>query len=327
MPVSRFSRAAFLAVLLSAPFATESFAQQDYPTRPIRLIVPYPPGGPTDLFARMLSERLGMRLRQHVVIDNRGGAATTIGAGIAARSAPDGYTLLIGTEATFTVNPVLTSKLSYDPVKDFAAISMLTSQPYLLAVNPSLPVNSVSQLVAYAKANPGKLSYASSGTGGGAQLVGEMFNHLAGTNIVHVPYKGAAPAILAVISGQVELTFAGISASYPQAVSGKVRALAVTSAKRYAAAPHIPTIAEGGIVDFSWTGFSAMVAPRGTPQHVIKRLNSELIAILNEPEFVQEIRKRGIEPNPGTPDRFAAYVKSEIARLKAMIKSSGLKIE
>lgn len=325
MKIFKLSRMAFLAaaVLVAAP----AFAQQDYPARPIRLIVPYPPGGPSDLMGRMTGDVLAKRLAQNVVVDNRGGAATAIGAEIAARSPADGYTLLVSSETTFAVNPALKSKLSYNPERDFAPISRLTTQPYVLAVTLALPVNSVSQLVAYAKANPGKLSFGSAGLGGANHLAGEMFKTVAGIDIVHVPYKGNGPAIVDLIGGQIGLMLGSISSLYPHATAKKLRLLAVASSQRSAAAPEIPTFAEGGVPGYRVNGWNCLVAPRGTPQHVIKRLNAVIVAGFSEPEFVARLRKQSIDPAVGTPDQLAAYMKSEIARYRKLIKAIGLTVE
>ena len=325
MELSKLTCTAFLAAALS--IAASSFAQQDYPARPIRLIVPYPPGGPTDLIGRLTSDVLAKRLAQNVVVDNRGGAATAIGAEMAAHSPADGYTLLVSSETTFAVNPALTSKLPYNPERDFAPISLLTTQPYVLAVTLSLPVNSVSQLVAYAKANPGKLSYGSAGAGGANHLAGEMFKHVAGIDMVHVPYKGNGPAIIDLIGGQIGVMIGSISSLYPHAAAKKLRLLAVASATRSAAAPEIPTFAEGGVPGYRVNGWNCLVAPRATPQPVIKRLNAEIVAGFSQPDVVERLRKQSIDPAAGTPDQLAAYMKSEIARYHQLIKAVGLKAE
>ena len=325
MKISKLSRMAFLpaAVLIAAP----SVAQQDYPNRPIRLIVPYPPGGPTDIMGRLTSDVLAKRLAQNIVVDNRGGAATAIGAELAARSPADGYTLLVSSETTFAVNPALKSKLPYHPERDFAPISLLTTQPYVLAVTLALPANSVSQLVAYAKANPGKLSFGSAGLGGANHLAGEMFKTVAGIDMVHVPYKGNGPAIVDLIGGQIGLMLGSISSLYPHAMAKKLRILAVASSKRSAAAPEIPTFAEGGVPGYRVNGWNCLVAPRGTPRHVIKRLNAEIVAGFSQPEFVARLGKQSIDPAVGTPDQLAAYMKSEIARYRKLIKAIGLTVE
>jgi len=325
MKISNFSRVAFLAAVCF--FSASSFAQQDYPNRPIRMIVPYPPGGPTDIMGRLTSEVLAKRLGQNVVVDNRGGAATAIGAEMAARSPADGYTLLVSSETTFAVTPALRNKLPYHPERDFAPVSQLTTQPYVLAVSPSLPVNSVSQLVAHAKANPGKLSYGSAGTGGANHLAGEMFRHVAAIDIVHVPYKGNGPAIIDLIGGQIALMLGSISSLYPHATAKKLRLLAVASAKRSAAAPEIPTFAEGGMAGYQVSGWNCLVTPRGTPQHVIKRLNAEIVAGFNQPDIVEWLKKQSIEPVAGTPEQLAAHMKSELARYHKLIKAVGLTVE
>ena len=309
--------------------AASSHAQQDYPARPLRLVVPYPPGGPTDIVGRLASDVLSRRLSQNVVVDNRGGAATAIGAEMVARAPADGYTLLLSSETTFAVNPALTSKLPYHPERDFAPISLLTTQPYVLAVTSSLPVSSVSQLVAYAKANAnaGKLSYGSAGTGSANHLAGEMFKQAAGIAMVHVPYKGNGPAIVDLIGGQISVMLGSISSLYPHATAKKLRTLAVAGAKRSAAAPELPTFAEGGLAGFQVHGWNCLVAPRATPLRVITRLNAEVVAGFNQADINERFRKQSIDPAAGTPDQLAAYMKSEIARYYQLVKAVGLSAE
>lgn len=302
-----------------------AIAQQGYPSRPVRFIVPYPPAGPNDMLARTINDPLGRRLGQSVVIDNRGGASTVIGADIAAHSPADGYTLLLATVTTLAVAPALSAKLPYRPERDFVPISMLAGQPYLLGVHPGIPATSVAQLVAYAKANPGKLSFASPGVGTSSHLAGEMFKHMAGINVVHVPYKGTGPALSDLISGQISYQFGGVSALYPIAQTGKLRALAVSSTKRSPAAPEIPTVAEAGIAGYGTSSWNALVAPRGTPQPIIDRLNTEVNAILNQPDVKERLKKQGIDADPGTPAQLAAHIKSEIVRFDTLIKQIGLK--
>ena len=296
-----------------------------YPSRPIRLIVPYPPGGPTDLIARAINEHLAQRLGQQVVIDNRGGAATVIGAEIAARAPPDGYTLLVATITTLAVNPALNKKLPYDAERDFAPVSMLATQPYLLATTASLPVNSVSQFVAYAKANPGKLSFASPGVGAGAHLAGELFKYMSHIDVVHVPYKGTGPAITDLIGGHVAFQFAGVSVLMPFAVSGKLRALAVSTARRSASAPEVPTIAESGLPGYETSSWNSLVAPRATPRHIVERLNAEVIAVLKQPEIRERLKLQGVDADPGTPAQLSAHVKAESVRFDRLIGAIGLK--
>lgn len=300
---------------------------QQYPSRPVRLIVPYPPGGSTDFIARPISERLAERLGQPFVMDNRGGAATVIGAEIAARAPADGYTLLVGTVTTLAVNPALKPKLPYDPVRDFAPVSMLSAQPYILAVNPSVPANSVAQLVAYAKANPGKLSFASAGLGSGAHFAGELFNHMAGVEILHIPYKGTGPAITDVIGGRVAILYAGVATLRSFVGSGKMRVLAVTSARRSLGMPDVPTIAESGLPGYETNTWNSLVAPRGTPRAVIERLNAAVAQVLREPDLRERWTQQGIEAEPGPPELLASHIKAEIARFTKLVKATGLKLE
>lgn len=315
--------AAFAAVSISSP----AFAQTDYPSRPIRLIVPYPPGGPTDIIGRLTSEVLTKRLGQTVVVDNRGGAATAIGAEMAARSPADGYTLFVSSETTFAVTPALKSKLSYHPVRDFAPISMLTTQPYVLAITSALPASSISQLISYAKANPGKLSYGSAGQGSANHLAGEMFRHAAGIDTVHVPYKGNGPAITDLISGQISYMVGSISSLYPHATANKLRLLGIAAAKRSPAAPAVPTFAEGGMPGYQVSGWNGIVAPRGTPAPLVRRLSAEVVAGFNAPEVLDRLRKQSIELAVGPPEQMAEHIRSEFARYTKLIQAIGLKVD
>lgn len=299
-------------------------AQQTYPTRPIRLIVPYPAAGPNDMLARSINDPLGKRLGQSIVIDNRGGAATVIGAEIASNSAPDGYTLLLATVSTLAVAPALSKQLPYRP-EDFVPISMLAAQPYALALHPGVPATALPQLIAYARANPGKLSYASPGVGTSAHLAGEMLKQMAGLNVVHVPYKGGGPALNDLLAGQVAYMFGGISGIAPHGQSGKVRILGVSSAKRSASAPDIPTVAEGGVPGFSTNTWNSLVAPRGTSEAIVRRLNTEVNVVMNQPEVNERLKKQGIDPEAGTPTQLKAHIKSEIVRYDTLIKTIGLK--
>ena len=315
----------FLAavVLVAAP----AFAQQDYPSRPVRVIVPYPPGGPTDLIGRLTSDVLAKQLSQNFVVDNRGGAATAIGAEMAAHAAADGYTLLVSSETTFAVTPALKSKLAYHPERDFAPISLLTTQPYVLAVSMALPVNSVTQLVAYAKANPGKLTYGSAGTGGANHLAGEMFKQAAGIDITHVPYKGNGPAIIDLIGGQISMMVGSISTLYPHAQAKKLRLLAVASNKRSATVPEVPTFAESGLPGYQVNGWNCVVAPRGAPPSVIKRLNAAVVAGFSQPDVAERLKAQSIDAATGTPDQLAAYIKTEFVRYSGLVKAVGMKVE
>ena len=318
---------ASLALMIGASAALPAAAQKDYPSKPVRLIVPYPPGGPTDIIGRLTSEVLAKQLDQSIVVDNRGGAATVIGAEMAARAPADGYTLLVSSETTFAVNPAIRSKLAYDPVRDFAPVSMLTTQPYVLAVTQSLPATSVSELVAHAKSNPGKLSFGSAGQGGANHLAGEMFKHAAKIDILHVPYKGNGPAIIDLIGGQIQLMLGSISSLYPHAAAKKLRLLAIASPKRSPAAPDLPTFAESGMPGFQVSGWNCVVAPRGTSMDLIKRLNAAVNNGFRQPDVLDRLRKQSIELAAGTPDQLGQHMKAEIARYGKLIKAIGLKVD
>ena len=302
-------------------------AQGSYPMRPVRLIVPYPPGGSTDLLGRTVGERLADAFGQQVVIDNRGGASTVIGAEIAARAPADGYTLLVATVTTLAVNPVLYRKLPYDPVRDFEPVSMLASQPYILAVHPSVPATTVPQFIAHAKAAPNKLTSASAGFATGTYLAGEMFMHLAGVRFTQVPYKGTGPAITDLLGGHVSMTFSGITSVRPHVLSGKLRALGVTTARRSAAAPELPTIAEMGVTGYETNTWNSLVVPRGTPPAIIARLNKEVVAGLNRADVRDRLREQGADPDPGTPEQLRTHVRTEIERFSKLIKAVGLKVQ
>jgi tripartite-type tricarboxylate transporter receptor subunit TctC len=305
--------------------AASAVQAQTYPVRPIRLIVPYPAAGPNDMLARSINDALGKRLGQSVIIDNRGGAATVIGAEIVASAPPDGYTLLLATVTTLAVAPALATKRPFDPERDFVPISMLGAQPYLMGLHPSVPATTIQQLIAYAKANPGKLSFASPGVGTSAHLAGEMFKHMADINVVHVPYKGGGPALNDLMAGQVAYMFGGVSGLVPHRQSGKVRLLGVTSLKRSPAAPDVPTIAESGLTGFSTSTWNSLVAPRGTAKAIVDKINTDVNAVLNQPEVRERLVKQGIDVEGGTPAQLQAHVKAEIARYNALIKTIGLK--
>ena len=322
---SRASRIAI--VILAASLAAPALAQQDYPNRPVRMIVPYPPGGPTDIMGRLTAEVLAKRLGQNVVVDNRGGAATAIGAEMAARAPADGYTLLVSSETTFAVTPALKDKLPYHPERDFAPISQLTTQPYVLAVTNGLPVTSVTQLIAHGKANPGKLAYGSAGLGGANHLAGAMFAHSAGIDALHVPYKGNGPALVDLTGGQIQFMLGSISSIYPHGAAKKIRMLAVAASKRTPSAPELPTFTEAGMPGFQVNGWNCIVAPRGTPAHIVKRLHAEIVAGFKQPDVLDRLKKQSIEPVASSPEQLAAHIKSEYARYGKLIKAIGLTVE
>jgi tripartite-type tricarboxylate transporter receptor subunit TctC len=314
-----------LSVLLTVLMVGTCWAQE-YPTRPIRLIVPYTPGGPADIVARVLGQHLGEALGTAVVIDNRGGANGIIGTEAAAKAAPDGYTLLFGTIQTHGVNPGLVAKLPYDPVKDFIAVAPATTFPFLLAVTPTLPASSVADLIALAKAKPGLLNYSSAGVGTGTHLAGELLKSLAHLDITHVPYKGGGDALTDVIAGRIEMTFVGVPAALPFIRTGKLKALAITGTRRLAELPAIPTVAETlpGFEVSSWNGF---FAPAGPPAAIVNRLNDQLAQILRLPDVKERLTTLGAEPMTGTPEQFGRYVREEIAKWGKVVKAAGIKPE
>ena len=313
--------AAFTFALLSA-----AASAQTYPTRPIRLIVPFGPGT-TDIIARMVNVPLGERLGQAIVVDNRAGASTVIGAEIAARAPADGHTLFVATVSTLVVVPLTRSKLPFDAERDFAPVSMIASQPYLMATHPGLPATTLAQFIAHARANPGKLTYGSSGVAGSAHLAGEMLKQLAGIDVVHVPYKGGLQVVTDTMSGRLDFMFATISTIKPFGGSGKLRVLAVSTAKRSAAMPEVPTIAESGIPGYQTNSWNGLVVPRGTAAGIINRLNVELGSVLGSAEMRERFLQQGIDPNPGSPEDFARFVKEERVRFAKLIKATGIKAE
>lgn len=322
--ISRVAR--LLAVCVIALGAVGATAQP-YPAKPIHLIVPFPPGGSTDIFARTIAHKLSESLKQQVLVDNRAGAGGAIGAEVAARSPPDGYTLLMGHIGTLAVNPALYPKLPYDPVKSFAPISLVASVANVLVVHPSLPANNVGELIAYARANPGKLNYGSGGSGSAAHIAFEYFKQQTKTDIVHVPYKGTAPSVTDVIGGQISMTMTGVPPLLQFVRSGKLKALGVSSLKRIEALPNVPTIAEAGVKDFDATQWYGIVAPAGTPRAIVLKLNTEIRAILQTEEVRERMLAEGAIAMPTTPEEFGNHIKSEIARWGAVIKSADIKAD
>ena len=298
-----------------------------YPARPVRFIVPFPPAGGGDIVARALGERLSERLGQQVVIDNRGGASTIIGAELAARAANDGYTLMLAPNTTMAVLPSLRRDLPYDPVRDFEPISLVSSSPYLLVVNPGLPATNVRELIALARAKPGRIDYATPGRGTSNHLAAEMFKLMSGAEFTHVPFKGTAQAYTSVMGGHVSMMFVSTASALPHVKAGRLRALGISTARRNAAVPDIPTIAEAGVPGYhaaSWTG---IVAPRGTPRGVVDKLNAALVTALQEPDLRQRLAAQGFDPEPSTPRAFAAFIRSELARYGKLVKAAGITME
>jgi len=307
--------------------ATLPAAAGGYPTKPIRMLVGFAPGGGTDTTARAISQPLSEALGQQVVVDNRAGAAGNIATDIASKSPPDGYTVLMGTIAALAINPSLYEKLPFDPVRDFEPVSLAVSSTNVLVVHPSVPAKSVKELIALAKSQPGKLTYGSSGVGGAGHLAGVLFDQLAGTKMVHVPYKGGAPAMIALIGGEVQLVFATAETAVPQIKAGKIRALGVTIAKRTALLPDLPTIAEAGLPGYEANNWYGVLVPAKTPRAIVDRLNREIVKVLNTPAVKATLFRQGLDASPSTPQEFGAYIKSEIAKWAKVVKASGAKAE
>ena len=320
--------ASALAVLVALGFSppASSQAQSGYPARPVRMIVPASPGGPADIVARAIAPGLAEVLGQQVVIDNRAGAGGSIGAELAARAAPDGYTVMISHSGPLAIEPMLHAKPAYDPARDFAPISLVAASPYLLVVHPNLPAKTVKELIDLAKSRPGKLNYASGGPGTGIHMAGELFNVVAGTQITHVPYKGAGPGMTALLAGEVDMMFNGVSAALPQVRAGRLRALAVASAKRSALLPDLPAISESGL-SFDTAGWYGFVAPRGTPSSITTKLHADVVKALNAREMKERLAPMGIEPLGTTPAQFAAFLREELAKWGRVIKAAGIKPE
>jgi tripartite-type tricarboxylate transporter receptor subunit TctC len=315
----------FISTLLGASAAVAS--AQGYPAKPIRLMVPFPPGGSTDIIARIVSQKLGAQLGQPVVVENRGGAGGSLGTAIVAKAPADGYTLTVGTTSTHVVAPSVFQKLEYDPVKDFAPISLIAVTPYLLVVNPTVKAASLKELVALLKSQPGKMNYASAGVGSTTHLAMEMLKGATGTYALHIPYNGNGPAGTAVIAGQVEILFGSLPAVLPHAKAGRVRALAVGTPKRSPSLPDVPSVAESGYAGFDASLWLAIMAPAGTPQPVIERLHKEVVAAIADKATAETLDKNGAEPVTSTPAELAAMIRDGVGKYAKVVKDAGVKPE
>ena len=319
-----------LAVVVTFALAAIGPSQalaQAYPTKPVRLVVPFPPGGSTDIVARIVAQKLGERIGQPLVVENRGGAGGTIGTEAVAKATPDGYILGFASTSTHAVAPAVYTKLGYDPVKGFAPISLVAVTPYLLVVSPKVDVKSLKEFVAYVKARPGKLNYASAGTGSTTHLAMEMLKSAAGLFIVHIPYNGNGPAGTAVIAGDVEFLFGSLPAVLPHAKSGRVRPLAVGTPKRSPSLPDVPTVAESGFAGFDASLWLAIMAPAGTPGPVVDRLHKEIVAVVRSPDAAEALSKAGAEPVTSTPAELASMVKDGVQKYAKAVKQAGVKPE
>jgi tripartite-type tricarboxylate transporter receptor subunit TctC len=314
-----------MLLMLAASLVAGTVAAQTYPSKPIRLIVPLAPGGPSDILARTMGQKLTESMKQAVIVDNRTGAGGTLGIDLAAKSPPDGYTMLLVAVATYTINASLYPKLPYDPQKDLTPVTILAGAPYILVVHPALPVHSVKQLVALAKARPGELNYSSGGTGTGPHLAMEILKANAGINMVHIPYKGAGPALNDLVAGQVQLQLANMIASLPLVKSGRLRAIAVSGSKRSSLLPDVPTLSESGIGGLDDVGGHMIMVPGATPRAIIARLHQELVKALQQPEVKARLASEGAEIFGTPPDESAAIIRNDIPKWAKIIKQ--LKIQ
>jgi tripartite-type tricarboxylate transporter receptor subunit TctC len=320
-----FKMLRLLALLLCSVVVTAT-AQESYPSRPVRFILPFPPGGGTDILGRLIAERLAASLGQPVVTENRGGAGGNVGAEAAARSSPDGYTIVL-CAPSLAISPSLYSKLNYDPVKDFAPVSLVATVPNVMITHPSVPAQTLQEFIAHARARPGAMNFGSGGNGTSNHLAGELFNIVTGAKLVHIPYKGVNLAMQDVLSGQIHLVVIGIPAAAPHIRAGRLRALAVITSQRTAALPEVPTVAEAGLKDFEVTTWYGVLAPAGTPRAVIARLNGELVKIMHAPDVKERLAATGTDPRTSTPEEFAAYLKQEIAKWGEVVRKANLKAD
>ncbi len=321
-------RAALATLIVYAAIAAgTATGQPDYPAKAIRYVAPFPAGGPLDIVARTIGQELTKSWNQPVIIDNRPGAGGNIGADFVAKSPADGYTILMGAVSTHAINVTLYSKLPYDPIKDFAPVTLITSVPNVLVLHPSVPVQNVKELIALAKARPGQLNFASGSTGSAGHLAGELFKSMAGVDMAHIPYKGAAPAVIDLLAGHVSLMFDNLASALPNIEAARVRALAVTTLQRSPLLPQLPTISEAGLRGFDISTWFGIFAPAGTPPDIVAKLHGEIVRILHTPNTRERFATLGAEPVGNKPDEFAAFIKTEIPKYAKIIKASGAKAE
>lgn len=325
--VAAGGRGLLFVVIAVCALIAQPVSAQTWPNRPIHLVVPFPASGTTDIVARFVAAELGKSLGQQIVVENRPGAGGNIGTDFVAKSTPDGYTFVMGTVGTHAINTSLYAKLPYDPVKDFAPVTLVASVPNVLEVNPALPVKTVNELITYAKANPGKLNFASSGNGTSIHLSGELFKAMTGVDMLHIPYKGSAPAVTDLIAGQANLMFDNLPSSIAYIKSGRLRAIAVTTLKRSPALPDVPTINESGVPGFEASSWFGVLAPAGTPKEIVNRLHDEIVKALHTPRLKNSLLSQGAEPIGDTPEEFADYISAEIAKWAKVVKQSGAHVD
>lgn len=313
---------AFAACVVPAPAEAQA-----YPIRPLRLIVPFPPGGSTDIYARVIAPKLGEALGQQIVVDNRAGAGGAIGAELAAAAAPDGYTIWLGQTNNLAIGPALRPKSAYDPVRDFSPITLLMQAPQVLVVSAESPISSVKDLIAAAKKNPGGLIYGSAGIGSSGHINGVLFNQIAGVNLIHVPYKGAAPAMIDLRAGRITLLATSLASAAALMKDGKIRPLATTGAKRVRMLPDTPTVAESGLPGYEMSSWHGMLAPAKVPAEIIARLNHEIVRVLKLPDVQEKLLSEGGDITPTTPQEFAAFLKSEVAKWSKILRQAGVTLD
>jgi tripartite-type tricarboxylate transporter receptor subunit TctC len=319
----------YAVILIGFPFMilSPALAAQNYPAKPIRYIVPFPAGGTTDILARLIGAKLTEAWGQQILVDNRPGAGGNVGSEIASKAPADGYTILGGTVSSHSINTNLYSKMPYHPLRDFAPITLLVMVPNVLVVHPTVPAKSVKEFIALAKARPGQLRFASAGNGTSQHLSGELFMMLTGTKMIHVPYKGSAPASSDLVGGQIELSFENTTIAVPFIKGGRMRALGVTTAKRTGALPDTPTIAEAGVPGFEVSSWQGVFAPAGTPPDILKKLNVEIVRIIGLPDIQRRLADIGADPVGNTPEQFTAFIKTELDKWQKVVKASGARVD
>ena len=323
---ARICLAPLIFIFISSIAGAQSTAQ-DYPNRPVRWIVPFAPSGPTDLMSRAVAEKLTQRLGQQFVVDNRSGAGGNIGAEVVAKSAPDGYTLMIGHVGTHAVNVTLYPKIGFDPVRDFTPITLIATLPLALVVHPAVPAKDVKELIAHARARPGQLNFASAGNGGPTHLTGELLKASAGIDIVHVPYKGNAAALLDLIAGRVHIMFSNMLTAMPHVRAGKLRAIGVSSARRSPHAPELPTVAESGVPGFSSVPWYGALGPAGLPRAIVSKLNGEIARALAQPDMQERFVAQGVDLQSSSPEQFASLIQSEVVKWRKVVRDAGAKVD